>query len=74
MKARANGKVPARWCAVATYRTSAGPVDVTYEFEDLFELHTIIARGPDSRTLDEVRVSPAREGDPSIFLEYPQKT
>lgn len=59
-----------RWTAVATYRSESGPVDVTYEFKDLFELHTLIARGPDQRALRDIRVTVllGDEEDP-VFLD-----
>ncbi|PZQ48786.1 MAG: hypothetical protein DI556_13305 [Rhodovulum sulfidophilum] len=58
-----------RWSAVATYRTDNGPVDVTYEFKDLFELHTLIARGPDQRALCDIQVTALLgDGEGAVFL------
>lgn len=57
-----------RWSAVVTYRAESGPVDVTYEFKDLFELHTLIARGPDQRALRGIRVTPLPADEESAIV------
>jgi len=46
-----------RWRAVVTYRGEAGPVDVTHEFEELYELHMLIERGPDWNCISDIRIT-----------------
>lgn len=60
-----------RWSAVATYRTDNGPVDVAYDFKDLFELHTLIARGPDPRALRDIRVTVVHDANEVVCLTTP---
>ena len=49
-----------RWKAVATYRTDSGPVDVEHAFEELYEIHDIMERGPHWGALIDVRITLAR--------------
>lgn len=64
----ATGLPVPQWRAVVTYRTRGGSVDVTHELEHLFELHTLIDRGPDLRSLRDIRICLVRESDPSVAL------
>lgn len=58
-----------RWRAVATYRSAAGPVDVTHEIEELDALHDLIERGPDWNALIDVLITLARPTYEGITLE-----
>lgn len=54
-----------RWCAIATYRSESGSVDVTHEIEELEDLHDLIERGPDWNAIVDIRItliSPVVEG------------
>jgi hypothetical protein len=50
-------EVSFRWHAVAVYQTDAGVVDVEHDFDELVELHNLIERGPDCRSLLGVTVT-----------------
>lgn len=58
-----------RWKAVATYRTENGPIEVEHEFEELFELHDLIERGPDWDTIIDIKVTLARPSEPGLTVE-----
>lgn len=52
-----------RWKATVTYRTNNGPLDVEHSFEELFELHDLIERGPHWDTIERIVVKLARPAD-----------
>lgn len=58
-----------RWRAIATYRSSNGPVDVIHEFDELEELHDLIERGPDWNALQDIRITLASPDYDGFTLE-----
>lgn len=62
-----------RWKVVATYRSEAGPIDVTHEVEELFEVHNLIERGPDWNALASIRITLATPACPGMTLEEAAK-
>lgn len=61
-----------RWKAVLTYQTENGPLDVEHFFEEMFELHEIVERGPDWNTLIDIRVTLSRVLSPGLTVEAAQ--
>ena len=45
-----------RWRAVAYYRTASGALDVTFDLEELAELHERIEGGPHWDTIEKIEV------------------
>jgi hypothetical protein len=45
-----------RWLAVVKYRTDAGINEVDHQFEELFELHDLIERGPDWNCIEGIHI------------------
>ncbi len=60
-----------RWVATVTYRSKKGPIDVDHCFEELADLHSLIERGPDWNTIEEifVRLNPRRAAYPDDTVE-----
>lgn len=48
---------PFRWISTITYRTKHGPVHVTHYFEEIEDLHDIVARGPDWNTIIKIETT-----------------
>lgn len=62
-------RLPVRWVATCYYRTTDGLLDVDHGFQELFELHDIIERGPDWHTLDRIEVRMRRNDTPDLTIE-----
>jgi hypothetical protein len=45
-----------RWLAIVKYRTNAGVNEVDHQFEELFELHDLIERGPDWNCVESIHI------------------
>ena len=45
-----------RWCAVITYSTVAGPLDVEFFVEELLELRELVERGRDWNSILSVAI------------------
>jgi hypothetical protein len=45
-----------RWLAIVKYRTNAGVNEVDHQFEELFELHDLIERGPDWNCVEGIHI------------------
>lgn len=62
-----------RWHAIATYRGTAGPIEVVHDIEELEELQDLIERGPDWNALIEIKVTLARRaaGEPVVIEAVP---
>jgi hypothetical protein len=45
-----------RWIATVKYRTDAGISEVDYQFEEMFELHNLIERGPDWNCIESIHI------------------
>jgi hypothetical protein len=45
-----------RWLATVEYRTDAGVNEVDHQFDELFELHDLIERGPDWNCIEGIHI------------------
>src|SRR5580693_520660 len=45
-----------RWLAIVKYRTNTGGNEVDHQFEELFELHDLIERGPDWNCVESIHI------------------
>jgi len=45
-----------RWLVIGKYRTNAGINEVDHQFEELFELHDLIERGPDWNCVESIHI------------------
>ena len=45
-----------RWLAIVKYRTDVGVNEVDHQFDELFELHDLIERGPDWNCLEGIHI------------------
>jgi hypothetical protein len=45
-----------RWIATVKYRTDAGITEVDHQFEEIFELHDLIERGPDWNCIESIHI------------------
>jgi hypothetical protein len=45
-----------RWIAIVKYRTDAGVNEVDHQFDELFELHDLIERGPDWNCIEGINI------------------
>lgn len=62
-----------RWKATAYYRSDSGPIDVEHDFEELFELHDLLEKGPHWSTLIRIEIVLNRNSDPGLTLEEAEK-
>jgi hypothetical protein len=46
-----------RWLAVVTYRSESGPIELDYHVEELYELHSLVERGPSWDTIETIVVT-----------------
>lgn len=51
-----------RWLAKISYRTEIGTKLVNHEFEELYELHDLVEKGPDWDAIASIEVSKFRPG------------
>lgn len=58
-----------RWLAVITYRFDTGPCPVEHEIEELEELQLLIERGPDWRTIEDIKVTLQRGAIKNFTIE-----
>lgn len=52
-----------RWRAVIEYKHHTGPISIEHFFEEIAELHNIIERGPEWKTLVRCTVTLNRDDD-----------
>jgi len=45
-----------RWLATVKYRTDAGISEVDHQFEEMFDLHDLIERGPDWNCIENIHI------------------
>lgn len=57
-----------RWKAVITYRTDRGPVSITYNVEEISELHDIVEGGPDWNVIEDIAVTLRRVTKPGLTI------
>lgn len=57
-----------RWRVIITYRHVLGPVSVTYDVEELSELHDIVERGPDWNSIEKIEVTLRRVTIPGLTI------
>jgi hypothetical protein len=45
-----------RWIATVKYRTDSGVTELDHQFEEMFELHDLIERGPDWNCIESIHI------------------
>jgi hypothetical protein len=45
-----------RWIATVKYRTNSGVSELDHQFEEMFELHDLIERGPDWNCIESIHI------------------
>lgn len=58
-----------RWFATVTYRSDNGPIDVNHGFEELYELHDLVERGPDWNAIERIEIRLVRVKYPNDTIE-----
>ena len=62
-----------RWPATIYYRSAAGLIDVTHDFEELDELHDLVEAGPHWDTIDRIEVVRSDGRNRALTLEEAER-
>jgi hypothetical protein len=52
-----------------TYRSRGGPIDVTHDIEELYELQALVEHGPDWNTIEDIHIKLACKTSPDKTVE-----
>lgn len=64
------GASPKRWQATIWYRSDSGPLDVTFDIEELEEVHDLVEHGPLWDTIERIEITLQRPAlDAQITVE-----
>lgn len=62
-----------RWCAIVTYRSDNGPVDVQHDIEELDEIADLVEAGPDWGAISSIHITLARPSAEGMTLEEAER-
>lgn len=62
-----------RWKCVIMYRADSGPIDVTHDVDELYEIHDLVERGPHWDAIEKIEITLAARNYENLTIEQAEE-